>query len=209
VRDDDERGLLRLDERDDVVEAVLGEERLLGVLDLLALGGRGGGGGETRLLLLLGLRAVLVEELEELGRGVLVEGVRELRDGGGNLEALVEDDLLPLQADVFGPLDEAGQVTDGLDVLADAEVFGGGLEEGVLLGLGGLAGTEGRGSGLLSGLGLGRLVIETVSIRRSGASRSSSVERLSIDPACTSSLALRASHHMTIGVGHPAQRLGF
>lgn len=118
VGNDDERSLLGLDERNDVVQAVLGEQGLLVRLDLLVLGGGSSSSVETGLLLLLGLGAVLVEELEELGRGVLVEGVRELGDGRGHLEALVEDDLLALQADVFGPLDEAGQVTDGLDVLA-------------------------------------------------------------------------------------------
>lgn len=44
----------------------------------------------------------------------------------------------------------------------NAEVLGGRLEEGVLLGLGSLASTEGGSSGLLSGSGLlGGLVIET------------------------------------------------
>jgi len=45
----------------------------------------------------------------------------------------------------------------------DTKVLGGSLEERVFLGLGGLAGTEGRSSGLFagSGFGLGRLVIET------------------------------------------------
>jgi len=181
VGDDNESSLLGLDEGDDVVKTVLGEEGLLGVLDLLALSGGSGSGGKTGLLLLLGLGAVLVEELEELGRGVLVESVGELSDGGGNLEALVQDDLLALEADIFGPLDEAGEVTDGLDVLANAEVFGGGLEERVLLGLGGLASTEGGSSGLLGrGLGFGRLVIETrlaCNSKVGSVSRSSSVER--------------------------------
>jgi hypothetical protein len=45
----------------------------------------------------------------------------------------------------------------------DTEGFSVGLEERVFLGLGGLAGTKGRSSGLLagSGFGFGRLVIET------------------------------------------------
>ena len=60
----------------------------------------------------------LVQELEKLGRGVLVESVRELSDGRGNLEALAEDDLLALKANILGPLDKAGEVLDGLDVLA-------------------------------------------------------------------------------------------
>ena len=74
--------------------------------------------GETRLLLLLGLGAVLVEEGEELLRGVLVEGVRELGDGGGNLEALVKDHLLALETNVLRPLHEAGEVSLVLDILA-------------------------------------------------------------------------------------------
>ena len=54
-------------------------------MSLLLLSGGLGGSLKTSLLLLLSFRAVLVKELEELGSGVLVEGVRELRDGGGDL----------------------------------------------------------------------------------------------------------------------------
>lgn len=77
------------------------------------------------LLLLLGLWLVLVGEFEELGRGVLVEGVGELGDRGGDLETLVEDDLLSLEANVCWPLDEAGHVLFGLHILAwgTREVF--------------------------------------------------------------------------------------
>ena len=42
----------------------------------------------------------------------------ELSNSGGNLETLVEDNLLALKANVFGPLDEAGKITSRLDVLA-------------------------------------------------------------------------------------------
>lgn len=70
----------------------------------------------------------------------------------------MEDDLLPLQTDVFGPLDEAGQVLLGGDVTAWARLAGQGdravtattltnaeglralLEERVLGDLGGLLG---------------------------------------------------------------------
>lgn len=86
----------------------------------------------------------------------------ELSDCWRNLQTLVEDDLLALETNVFRPFDETGQISDWSDVLADTEVLGGGLEERVLLGLGGLASTERRSSGLLSGLGGFRgLVIET------------------------------------------------
>lgn len=71
-----------------MVKTVLGEEGLLvGLLVGVLVGGLSLGLlEETGLLLLLRLRLVLVEELEELGRGVLVEGVRELGDGRGDLK---------------------------------------------------------------------------------------------------------------------------
>jgi hypothetical protein len=80
------------------------------------------------------LRLVLVDKLEELSGSVLVKGVRELGDGRGNLrkekrgstdqresgvkqgkemtylQPLVEDNLLPLESDVLGPLDESREV---------------------------------------------------------------------------------------------------
>ena len=89
VGDHDEVGLLGLDEGDDVVESVLDEQGLLVglLLDGLVAGGNLGLSllQQTSLLLLLGLGLVLVEQLEELGRGVLVEGVRELGDRRGDL----------------------------------------------------------------------------------------------------------------------------
>ena len=86
-------------------------------MSLLLLSGGLGGSLKTSLLLLLGLGAVLVKELEQLGSSVLVEGVGELSNGRGDLETLVEDNLLALKANIFGPLDEASQVGLGLDIL--------------------------------------------------------------------------------------------
>jgi hypothetical protein len=157
VGDQDERSLLVLDQTDDVVETVLDVVGLLGdVLLLLALGNGGGLGVETLLLLGLGLRTVLVEELEGLGGGVAVQGVLELGNRGGNLQAEVEDLLLALKADVLGPLNEAAEVALGLDVLANAKVAGALLDQRVLGAL--LASTSltlgvRKGSSLLSGLG--------------------------------------------------------
>ena len=71
-----------------MVKTVLGVNGLLGVrggsLVSLLLSGLGLG-QETSLLLLLGFGLVLVEELEELGGGVLDEGLTELGDCGGDL----------------------------------------------------------------------------------------------------------------------------
>ena len=142
VGDQNERGLLVLDQTDNVVETVLDVVGLLGdVLLLLALSDSGSLSVETLLLLGLGLRAVLVEELEGLSSGVTVEGALELRDGWRDLEAHVQDLLLALKTDILGPLDETGEVTLGLDVLADTEVTGALLQERVLIPLALLKGT--------------------------------------------------------------------
>jgi hypothetical protein len=152
VSNKDERSLLVLNETNNVVETVLDSVGLLGdILLLLALSDSGGLLVETLLLLSLGLGAVLVEELEGLSSGVAVEGVGELGDRRRDLETQVQDLLLALKTDIFGPLDEAGEVALGLDILTNTEVAVASLEEGVL----GLLGTsltlgEGGGSNFLS-----------------------------------------------------------
>lgn len=133
VGNQDQRSLLVLDQTNDVVQTVLDSVGLLGdILLLLALFDCGGLLQKTLLLLDLGLRAVLVEELEGLGGGVLVQNMLELGDRGGNLQAQVEDLLLALEADVLGPLHHARDIALGLDVLADTEVARTLLDEGVL-----------------------------------------------------------------------------
>ena len=117
VGDDNEVRLLVLDQRNDVVQSRLDEEGLLRLVRLLAIGEVGSLGLEANLLLLLRLSLVLVEETEELSGSVLVEDVSELSDRGRSLETLVEDNLLSLETNVLGPLDEASQVggrSDGL-----------------------------------------------------------------------------------------------
>lgn len=133
VGDQDKRGLLVLNETNNVVETVLDVVRLLAdILLLLAVGDSGSLGVETLLLLNLGLGAVLVEELEGLSSGVAVQRALELSDGRRNLEAEVQDLLLTLEADILGPLNEAAEVALGLDVLANTEVTGASLDERVL-----------------------------------------------------------------------------
>ena len=169
VGDEDELGLLGLDQADNVVETVLGVVWLLAdVLLLLALSNSGGLLVQTLLLLGLGLWAVLVEELESLGGSVAVEGVRELSNRRWDLETHVQDLALALQADVLGPLHHAREVALGLDVLANAIVAWAALDERVLLGI------STRGSdGVQIGTYLGLLLASCTSLaswerRRSG-----------------------------------------
>jgi len=61
---------------------------------------------------------VLIQQLEQLRSSILIQCVRELGNGGWDLETLVQNDLLPLEADVFGPFDKTGEVSLGPDVLA-------------------------------------------------------------------------------------------
>ena len=63
---------------------------------------------------------------------VLVDGLGELVDGGGDLETLEKNALLSLDTDVLGPFDEASEVANWLDVTSDSEVLSRLLEEGVL-----------------------------------------------------------------------------
>lgn len=81
VGDEDEGGLLVLDEADDVVEAVLDSVWFLtDVLALLAILDGGGLLLQTLLFLSLGLWSVLVQELEHLSGLVAVEAGKYVRN---------------------------------------------------------------------------------------------------------------------------------
>jgi hypothetical protein len=106
-----------------VVQTVLGDIRLLAdVFLLLAVCYRRSLLGKTLLLLSLGLRAVLVEDLEGLRGQVAVGDVLELSNRRWDLQAHVENFLLALEADVSRPLDHAPDIALGLNVLADSIV---------------------------------------------------------------------------------------
>ena len=80
------------------------------------------------------LRSLEAEEINKTTPTlVLVNGMGELSNGWGNLEALHKDGLLSLNADILGPLDETGEVSHRLDVTTDSEVAGVLGEEGALL----------------------------------------------------------------------------
>ena len=123
IGDENQSGLLVLNQADDVVETVFdGIWLLADILLLLALLDCSGLLQQSLLLLRLALRSVLVQKLESLGGSVSVEDVLELGDRGWNLQAEIEDLLLALEADILGPLNHAREVSSGLDVLADTEV---------------------------------------------------------------------------------------
>merc|ERR1719361_814523 len=96
---------------------------------LLPLSPGGGSLPQPLLLGLLGLRPVLVQQLEELGGCLPVQVAVELVHCGGNRQSGLEHHLLPLETDVLGPPHEPGQISGGLDVLADAKTPGSLLEE--------------------------------------------------------------------------------
>ena len=49
---------------------------------------------------------------------VSIEGSGELSDGWGDFDSVEENPFLALEDDVFGPLDEAGQIAFGYNVVA-------------------------------------------------------------------------------------------
>jgi len=134
VSDDDELGLLVLDEVDDVVETVFQDLWLSSLVLLFSTGDFLLSGSQKSLFLLfLAFSGVLGEESEEVAGLVGFQSVGELVDGWWDLQSLHEDSLLTLELDVSGPSDETGQVTTMLDVIADSEVAWSTLEQWVSL----------------------------------------------------------------------------
>jgi len=129
VGNDDELSLLFLDKPRHVVDSLTDDGSALGGSILLSSGPGFGASNQPLLLGLTGFWAVLVHQLEQLSRGLSIQGLVELVDWRGNLEPGLEDGLLALQPDVFGPFDESGEIPLRLDGLADAEVSGSFLEE--------------------------------------------------------------------------------
>lgn len=151
---DHQGSLLGLHQSGNVVQAKLDSQRLLTANNLLT-GSLGlGSSAQTQLLVGLSLGLVLVQQAEQVGGSVLVQGAGELVDGRRDLQAALQDGALALEADVLGPADHAGQVALGLDIVADGEVAGALLDQGVALLGGGLAlgGQRGSGDVLLGGL---------------------------------------------------------
>jgi len=128
--DDNQSGLLGLDQFGDVVNTELQHGGGLGV------GGLGTSHVlETLLLVSLGLGGQLLAQTSQLLELGLIASVRELSDAWRDLDTLHEDSLLALKADVLRPLDEASQVSLGLDGGSDTEGTSLLFEQRVLLDL--------------------------------------------------------------------------
>jgi hypothetical protein len=65
---------------------------------------------------------VWIQEVEYFLTLILVNGLWELIDGGGNLESCKKNSLLTLDTNVLRPLDETSEVSLGLDVSTDSKV---------------------------------------------------------------------------------------
>lgn len=106
MRDDDELGFLLFDQLGDGVATSSQGVWSLGWCLFLAGDLRFSLCLKTSALLQLCLWAVLLQELEELDGGLLVQCLRELVDWWWDLEALLQDCLVALDADVFRPSHE-------------------------------------------------------------------------------------------------------
>ena len=123
MSDDNELGLLVLNESGDVVKTELKDNGLLG-LDLLSFSLGDSGSNGSDLLFSNSLGSVLAQELQQVSRVVLVEGLGELVDLRRHLESLEEHSFLSLESNVSGPSHESGQISLGLDITTNSEVSG-------------------------------------------------------------------------------------
>lgn len=130
--DDDERGLFVLNERDDVVQAVLDRGRFWSLFGLFPFGGGGRDLAQSFLLLGLCFWSMRIQKFEELSCGVLVKCILELSERRRDLQALVENLALPLELDVFWPFDKPRKVSLRLDILTDSKRFGSLFDQRVL-----------------------------------------------------------------------------
>merc|ERR1719342_407936 len=146
IGDHHKLGLLLLNQGGHSVNTMADDGSALGGCILLTSSPGGSALPEPLLLGLLGLWPVLVHKLEQLGGSLTIQGGVELVHRWGHLKTGLKDNLLPLETDVLGPLNEPGEVPWWLDISSNAEVPGSLLEERVdhSLGLGPLHGQRRR-----------------------------------------------------------------
>ncbi len=69
----------------------------------------------------------------KLHTGVLVQSVSKLVDHGRDLQAIQQNTVLSLEANIFGPANEVGHIALGGSILTNTEVLGGLFEQGSVL----------------------------------------------------------------------------
>lgn len=84
---------------------------------------------ETCFSLLGVLGRVLFQQPEKDVGLVFVEGFGELGNQWGNFDSGEENSFLSLEGDVLGPSDESGQISFGLNIVADSKIARPALEE--------------------------------------------------------------------------------
>lgn len=107
MSDDDELSFLLLHQLGDGVAAGSQGVWLLGWCLILASDLSFGLRLQAGALLQLCLRTILLQDLEELDGGLLVQSLRELVNWWRDLQALLQNCLVALDADVLRPSDEA------------------------------------------------------------------------------------------------------
>lgn len=135
VSDDDQFGLVVLDQVADVVDSILQDARSL-VIRALTLGSIVSLSSKTFLLLGLSLRGQTLHQTSQLSELVLVDGGIELSNAWRDLDALEKDTLLTLETDILWPLDESRQISLWLDISSNSEVTSTLLIERVFFDLG-------------------------------------------------------------------------
>jgi len=117
VGNHDQLGSAVLDQLGHVVETKLDVKGLGAVVSL-------GCGSSLESCLLFGasLGAVFCKQFKEFTGLISLDSALELSDCWRNLQALHENSLLALNSNILGPLDEAREVSLGLDVSPDSKV---------------------------------------------------------------------------------------
>merc|ERR1719319_1527550 len=116
-------GLLRLNQLSYFLHAMVKESLLLaGLIGFASCSGLSSS-QKSSLLVLRALGTILVQKLEQLGSGLLVQSISELVDWGRNLQSSLENSLLSLQTDILGPFHISGQISPVTDISTNRPIL--------------------------------------------------------------------------------------
>lgn len=118
VGNDDHFGSSVFNKLGDMVQSILDVERLRG----FGITFSGSRLLESGLFLGSSFRAIFSEQFKEFTGLIFFDSVLELSDCWWNLQSLHKNSLLALNSNILGPLNEASEVSLGLDVSPDSKV---------------------------------------------------------------------------------------